>query len=104
MLMVLCFTRQLLPVILRNPVCALDGLLPDTDLYPLLTHCRHLVGLILAEPGSDTSESDPWCDNRAHHDLTNWHNQLPTAKDLVYEVHRYLLERLLHDGVCLSDW
>ena len=41
--------RQLLPAGLWDPVCSLDGLLPHTDLHPLLPHRGHLLGLLLAQ-------------------------------------------------------
>ena len=97
-------SRQLLPLVLRNPICALDGLLLDPDLYPLFTHRCHLMGLLLAEPGSNPSKSDTRCDHSAHYDLTYILHQLPTAQDLLHEVHWYLSKLLLHHGVCISDW
>ena len=49
------FFRQLLSFVLRDPVRALDGLLPHPDLYPLQSHRHHILGLILAQPGCHTS-------------------------------------------------
>ena len=81
------FFRELLTIILRNPVCPLDGLLPNSDLHPLFSHRRHLVGLFLAQPGCNTSKGVTWGDHRAHHDHPNWNNKLPTAKDLLSQVY-----------------
>ena len=61
------------------------------------------MGLFLAEPGSNPSKGVTWCYNRAHYDHVNWHNQLPTAKDILYEIHWYLSQLLLRNGIFFPD-
>lgn len=62
------------------------------------------MGLFLAESGSNPSKGVTWCYYCADYDHAYWHNQLPTAKDILYEVHWYVSELLLRDGIHFPDW
>ena len=53
---------------MRDPIRAVHGLLPDPDLHTIRPHCRHILGLILAQQGRHTRPRWSGGDNCAHYD------------------------------------
>ena len=97
----LALDGQLLETGLRNPVRPLDGLLPDPDLHPVQSDRHHLVGLLLAEQGSHAGQSRPRGHHRLDHDHVDGVDERGAAQNILRQVHRRLLGRLLLHGVRL---
>ena len=95
--------RQLFSSWLGDPICSLDGLLPDSDLHPIGSDCNHLLGVVLAQPSSDTSSCLPRRHHCAHHDDTHVVHQRCLAKDFLRQIHRHLSRHLFRHGFCFSS-
>ena len=94
--------RELLSPGVRDPVRASDGLLPHPGVHPVVPHCDHLMGLLLAEPGRHSRQGWAGRDNRAHHDHAHGLDQCSPAKNFLREVNRRLSWCLLLHGFRFS--
>lgn len=89
---------QLLATHLRGPLCEVHGLLPHSDLHPSLTHCRYLVGVLLAAPKRNPGTGVSGSDDRADDDNLDVQHQLPTAQNLLRQIDRRLPRNMLRHG------
>ena len=94
--------RELLSPGVRDPVRASDGLLPHPGVHPVVPHCDHLVGLLLAESRCHSCQGRARGDYCAHHDHANGLDQCSPAKDFLRQIHRRLPRRLLLHGFRIS--
>lgn len=53
---------------MRDPVCAIDGLLPHPDLHTLGINRDNLMGELLAKPKRNPRSGRPRSNHCAHHD------------------------------------
>ena len=91
--------RHLLAPHCRDPLRAPHGLLPDPDLHPLLAHCSHLLGLLLAPPKRFAGARSIGRDDGANNDNSHVLHQRRPAQDLLRQVDRHLPRHLLHNGL-----
>lgn len=60
--------RKLFETGLRNPVCQIDGILSDPDLYTKRADRHHIVGELLAEQMCNARPSVVGCHHCVDHD------------------------------------
>ena len=98
-----CVFRQLLPSGVRVVLRAQSRLLRHPDLHPVMSHCRAVVGVVLAEPRRRAGPSGARHHDRAHDDDAHIQHERLAAQDLLPEEHRRLPRHVLLHGVRLAS-
>lgn len=92
------FSRKLLKTGLWDSVCAIDGILFDSDLYSVGIDCHYIVGLVLAEPKRHAGTSRPGRHYCVDNDHAHVFDQCSASQDLLRQVDWRVFRNMFRHG------